>query len=142
MKMVDAPDGDVKRLLVERGETFAQTSIEARAQIAQLGAPMIDDGAVAHARPSRIVAALFLAAAKTKHFSAVAESHPDGDGHATAKQPAAAGVPVTMVEDNAVAHLMPRRQMVLCAAEAVVESGGARRHPLPAPSFSRTAHGT
>merc|ERR1712087_991522 len=36
----------------------------------------------------------------------------------------AAGVPVTMIEDAAVAHAMSRTQMVLCGAEAVVESGG------------------
>ena len=129
---VDAKDfDDVKRLLVERGEMFAQTSIEARTQIAQLGVHMLPlDGAVVLTHGySRVLVALFLAAAKTRHFSVmVAESHPDGDGHTTAKQLSAAGVPVVMVEDNAVAHVMPRCQMVLCGAEAVVESGGARAH--------------
>ena len=33
------------RPLVERGEMFAATSLEARKQIALLGAPMVDDGA-------------------------------------------------------------------------------------------------
>ena len=129
MKM-DMPDFEkVKALLVERGEEFARTSLDARAQIAQLGAPMIDDGAVVLTQGySRVVVALFLEAAKTKHFSVmVAESHPDGDGHTTASMLTEAGVPVTMVEDSAVAHVMPRCQMVLCGAEAVVESGGARR---------------
>jgi len=129
---VDAKDfDDVKRLLVERGEVFAQTSIEARTQIAQLGVHMLplDVAVVLTHGYSRVVVALFLAAAKTRHFSVmVAESHPDGDGHTTAKQLSAAGVPVIMVEDNAVAHVMPRCQMVLCGAEAVVESGGACAH--------------
>lgn len=35
-----------------------------------------------------------------------------------------AGVPVTMVEDAAVAYVISRCQMVLVGAEAVAESGG------------------
>lgn len=131
MQMEDLTDFEaVKRLLVERGETFARTSLDARTQIAQLGAPLIDDGAVVLTHGySRVLVALFLTAAKTKHFSVmVAESHPDGAGHTTARMLIEKGVPVTVVEDCAVAHVMPRCQMVLCGAEAVVESGGL--HPL------------
>lgn len=127
MQMEDLTDFEaVKRLLVERGETFARTSLDARTQIAQLGAPLIDDGAVVLTHGySRVLVALFLTAAKTKHFSVmVAESHPDGAGHTTARMLIEKGVPVTVVEDCAVAHVMPRCQMVLCGAEAVVESGG------------------
>ena len=126
-QMEDLTDFEaVKRLLVERGETFARTSLDARTQIAQLGAPLIDDGAVVLTHGySRVLVALFLTAAKTKHFSVmVAESHPDGSGHTTARKLIEKGVPVTVVEDCAVAHVMPRCQMVLCGAEAVVESGG------------------
>ena len=131
MQMEDLTDFEaVKQLLVERGETFARTSLDARTQIAQLGAPLIDDGAVVLTHGySRVLVALFLTAAKTKHFSVmVAESHPDGAGHTTARKLIEKGVPVTVVEDCAVAHVMPRCQMVLCGAEAVVESGGL--HPL------------
>jgi len=71
------------------------------------------------------VTALLLAAASTKHFSViVAESHAEGQGHRTARELAAAGVPITMIEDAAVAYYMPRCQMVLSGAEAVAESGG------------------
>ena len=117
---------DIRRLLIERGEMLARTTIEARSKIAKIGAPFVDAGGVVLTLGySRCVVALLLAAAKTKHFSViVAESHPQGDGHTTAQQLAQAGVPVTMVEDAAVAYVMSRCQMVLCGAEAVLESGG------------------
>merc|ERR1740139_681524 len=64
MQMEDLTDFEaVKRLLVERGETFARTSLDARTQIAQLGAPLIDDGAVVLTHGySRVLVALFLTA--------------------------------------------------------------------------------
>ena len=124
---LEMPDFDMcKQLLIERGEMLAQTTIEGRSKIAHIGAPFVDTGGVVltHGH-SRVVVALLLAAAQAKHFSViVAESHPEGDGHRTAQQLAAAGVPVTIIEDAAVAYVMSRCQMVLCGAEAVLESGG------------------
>ena len=124
---LEARDFDAcKRLLIERGEMLARTTIEARSKIAKIGAPFVDAGGVVLTTGySRAVVALLLAAAKAKHFSViVAESHPEGDGHKTAQQLAQAGVPVTMIEDVAVGYAMSRCQMVLCGAEAVIESGG------------------
>jgi len=117
---------DCKRLIIERGEQFALAVVEAPSKIAKLGAPFVDDGGVVLTQGySRIVTALLLAAASTKHFSViVAESHAEGDGHRTARELAAAAVPVTMVEDAAVGYVMARCQMVLVGAEAVAESGG------------------
>jgi translation initiation factor eIF-2B subunit alpha len=120
-------DFDAMRgLLIERGQMLAKTTLEARSKIANVGAKFIEAGGVVLTHGvSRCVVALLLKAARTKHFSViVAESHPDGDGHQTAKQLAEAGVPVTIIEDAAVAHAMSRCQMVLCGAEAVLESGG------------------
>jgi len=116
----------LKCLLVERGDMLARTTLEARSKIARAGAAFVEaGGTVLTLGYSRCVVALLLAAANTKHFSVVvAESHPEGDGHQTAAQLADAGVPVTVVEDAAVAYAMSRCQMVLCGAEAVLESGG------------------
>merc|ERR1719424_83773 len=68
--------GTIKKLLAERGELFSKRSLDARVQIAQLGAPMIEDGALVLTHGySRVVVSLFLAAATKKHFSVmVAES--------------------------------------------------------------------
>mmetsp|Transcript_23727 Transcript_23727/g.50307 ORF Transcript_23727/g.50307 Transcript_23727/m.50307 type:complete len:306 (+) Transcript_23727:42-959(+) len=115
-----------RRLIGERGEQFALSVREAPRKIAKLGAPFVNEGgAVMTLGYSRIVTALLLEAAATKHFSViVAESHPHGDGHRTARELLAAGVPVTMVEDAAVAYVIARCQMTLVGAEAVAESGG------------------
>lgn len=124
---LELPDFDAcKKLLIERGETLARMPVEARSKIAKLGAAFVDAGGVVLTLGySRCVVGLLLEAARTKHFSViVAESHPQGDGHTTAEQLAGAGVPVTMIEDAAVAYAMSRCQMVLCGAEAVLESGG------------------
>ena len=101
-------------------------ALEARSKIAHMGAPFIDAGGVVLTQGySRAVVALLLAAARVKHFSVVvAESHPEGDGHRTALELSQAGVPVTMIEDAAVAYVMARCQMVVSGAEAVLESGG------------------
>ena len=123
---VEADFDALKQLLVERGEQLARTTLEARSKIAHAGAAFVEaGGTVLTLGYSRVVVALLLAAARNKHFSVVvAESHPEGDGHQTAAQLADAGVPVTVVEDAAVAYAMSRCQMVLCGAEAVLESGG------------------
>lgn len=115
-----------KSLLIERGEMFAQSAIDARTKIAALGSPFIQAGGVVLTHGfSRCAVATILAAAKSRHFSVlVAESHPEGNGHTTASQLVAAGVPVTMIEDTAVAHAMATTQLCICGAEAVVESGG------------------
>ncbi len=116
----------LKRLLIERGEMFARSTLESRAKIAKIGAPFVEAGGIVLTQGySRVVVALLLDAARHKHFSVmVAESHPQGGGHVTAAQLADAGVPVTMLEDAAVAYAMSRCQMVLSGAEAVLESGG------------------
>eukprot|EP00965_Chrysotila_dentata_P223878 6193849-Pleurochrysis_carterae.AAC.1 len=124
---LDVSDFDAcKRLLIERGEMFANTAQTARTTVAQLGAPFVPAGGVVLTMGySRMVSGVLTAAATSHHFSViVAESHPHGGGHAMAAELAAAGVPVTMIEDAAVACTMSRCQMVLCGAEAVVESGG------------------
>lgn len=116
----------MRRLILERGEMLARTTLEARSKIARVGAPFIEAGGVVLTQGhSRVVVALLLEAARTRHFSViVAESHPDGEGHATAEALTQASVPVTMIEEAAVAYAMSRCQMVLCGAEAVLESGG------------------
>ncbi|EOD06072.1 hypothetical protein EMIHUDRAFT_68766 [Emiliania huxleyi CCMP1516] len=130
---LDVPDfGSCKALLIERGEMFAQKAQAARDRIAQLGAPFVTDGAMVltHGYSRMVLGVLLAAAARGCHFSVlVAESHSGGGGHATAHELARAGVPVTMIEDAAVAHAMARTSLCLSGAEAggaaaVVESGG------------------
>lgn len=119
---LDVPDfGSCKALLIERGEMFAQKAQAARDRIAQLGAPFVTDGAMVltHGYSRMVLGVLLAAAARGCHFSVlVAESHSGGGGHATAHELARAGVPVTMIEDAAVAHAMARTSLCLSGAEA------------------------
>lgn len=114
--------------ILERGEFFKEHSTRARAKIAELGAPFIQDGAtVLTTGYSRVVVALLLHAAQKlkKRFTVLlTESHVDGPGYALGGTLAAAGIPVTVIDDAAVAVGLERADMVLCGAEAVVENGG------------------
>jgi translation initiation factor eIF-2B subunit alpha len=124
---LEAKDFDAcKRMLIDRGEMFARTTLEARGKIAKVAVPFIDAGGIVLTTGySRVVISLLQLAARTKHFTViVAESHPQGGGHTTAAVLSQDGVPVTMIEDAAVAYAMSRCQMVLVGAEAVLESGG------------------
>jgi translation initiation factor eIF-2B subunit alpha len=62
-----------KAWLIERGNTFAETSLKARAKIAELGECFIRDGSVVmtHGNSRVVMALLKRAAAQGKHFSVV-----------------------------------------------------------------------
>ena len=65
-----------KAWLIERGNTFAATSLKARAKIAELGECFIRDGSVVmtHGNSRVVLALLKRAAAQGKHFSVVARA--------------------------------------------------------------------
>lgn len=116
-----------KKFLIERGHRFAETSLKARAKVAEYGDGFVRDGSVilTHGLSRVVVAVLKQAAAQGKHFSVVVtEGRPDNAGLSTAKLLAEVGIPVTVVLDSAAAFMMERVDMVLVGAEAVVESGG------------------
>ena len=111
-----------KAWLIERGNTFAATSLKARAKIAELGECFIRDGSVVmtHGNSRVVLALLKRAAAQGKHFSVVVrcprapvhcaavlmhflsgrpaaqvtEGRPDSTGPHTARMLVDAGVPV------------------------------------------------
>ena len=116
-----------KAWLIDRGNTFAETSLKARAKIAELGECFIRDGSVVltHGHSRVVLALLKRAVAQGKHFSVVVstslplataaaahqppqvtEGRPDSTGPHTARLLVDAGVPVR-----------PRRR-ARCAAQA------------------------
>jgi len=117
-----------RRMIIERGEFFKECSTRARAKIAELGAPFVCDGAtVITTGFSRVVIALLLHAAiqlKRRFTVVVAESHASGPGYRLARTLVDAGIPVTIIDDAAVAVGLERADLVLCGAEGVVENGG------------------
>ena len=113
-----------KAWLIERGNTFAETSLAARAKIAELGECFIRNGSVVltHGNSRVVMALLKRAAAEGKHFSVVVrlqpwtrplqlrlhpyirrikvtEGRPDSTGPHTAKLLTDAGVPVRQCAD-------------------------------------------
>lgn len=95
---------ECKRRLIERGEYFKGRTEASRDKIAQVGERFIQDGSVilTHGN-SRVVAAVFERAAKTKRFRVyVTESRPDGSGYSFAERLLSAGVSVTIILDSSV----------------------------------------
>lgn len=119
---------ELKAQLVERGEAFADKSLRSRAKIAELGQNFVRDGATVLVHGfSRVVLALLVRAANVgnKNFNVIAtEGRPDGSGCLMARLLVEAGIPVEIIADTAVAHMMEQIDLVLVGAEAVVESGG------------------
>ena len=54
----------------------------------------------------------------------VCEARTDDIGYTTAKRLQDAGIPVTVIMDNAVAYFMETVDLVLLGAEGIVENGG------------------
>lgn len=75
--------GSAKNELLRRGERFANMSMSARAKIAELGHSFIQDNCTLLVHGvSRVVTALILKAAESKHFSLIiTESRPDAAGY-------------------------------------------------------------
>jgi len=117
-----------KKLLIERGEIFGKSAMNARNAIATFVDRFVRDGQTLFVQGySRVVihALLHSAHVQKKHFTVfVAEGRPNCSGYATAKALKDAGIPVVLVPDTAVAALLGDVDFVLMGAEAVVESGG------------------
>ncbi|TMW65526.1 hypothetical protein Poli38472_008168 [Pythium oligandrum] len=115
-----------KSQLIDRGKLFAETSLSSRKRIAEVGHSFIRNGmrVMTHGI-SRVVIALLLEAAKTKHFSVyITEGRSNDAGAQTAEKLAEAGIPTTVILDAAVGYYMEQVDMVIVGAEGVVENGG------------------
>ena len=112
--------------ILERGQRFAGISMAARDRIAQVGHGFVGDGQVVLTHGwSRVVAALLLKAAETKHFSIyILEGRPDATGAKAAQFYAKAGIPTKLFIDAAMGYIMEKVDLVLVGAEGVVENGG------------------
>mmetsp|Transcript_12868 Transcript_12868/g.24481 ORF Transcript_12868/g.24481 Transcript_12868/m.24481 type:complete len:387 (-) Transcript_12868:101-1261(-) len=116
-----------RKRLIERGNVFAETSLQARAKIAALGQRFVREGGVVLTHGfSRVVISVLKAATKAgKNFTVVVtEGRPEHSGTRMAKVLLAAGIPTTLVLDSAAAFVMERVDMVLVGSEGVVENGG------------------
>jgi len=117
---------DCKRVLIERGELFADISQRSRLRIAEVGRSFIKDGALVltHAN-SNVVRELLLRASETKNFSVVVtEGRPECTGYVLAKKLQEHSIPVSLVLDSGVGAIMDKVDVVVVGAEGVLENGG------------------
>ena len=112
--------------ILERGQRFAGVSMASRDRIAKVGHGFVGQGQIVLTHGwSRVVAALLLKAAETKHFSIyILEGRPDATGAKAAQFYAKAGIPTKILLDVAMGHVMEQVDLVLVGAEGVVENGG------------------
>jgi translation initiation factor eIF-2B subunit alpha len=114
--------------VLERGKRFAGITLAARDRIAQVGADFIQEGQTVLTHGfSRVVASILLQAAETKNFDIVIlEGRPDAAGAKAAQHYAnhSSNIPITVVLDSAMGHVMESVDIVLTGAEAVLENGG------------------
>ncbi|KAI5843015.1 hypothetical protein DFP73DRAFT_553013 [Morchella snyderi] len=114
--------GAFKKKLQENGHLFAQSAREARFKIAGLGVGMLRDGEVVmvHGYSRCAVGILKLAAERNVRFKViVTETRPSCQGTKLAVELRALGVPVAVIDDNAVAYAMKKCRSVLIGAESI-----------------------
>ena len=126
--LLEIPDfAECKKRIIDRGCWFASKAANCRQSIADLVCRFITDDTVLflHGHSRVVTQCLVHAASRGTHFSViVTEGRPDFAGHRAAKELVAAGIPVTIILDAAVAHHMEKASLVLLGAEGVVENGG------------------
>lgn len=134
-----------KQQLQASGHLAAQRAREARAQVAAVGVGAIHDGATVFLHGhSRCVVGLLRKAAQeaSRRFTAiVTETRPSLLGLRTARELRAAGIPVAVVDDNAMAYALKKARLVLIGAEGVFGDGSILNivRPLP-PLLLRVAN--
>jgi translation initiation factor eIF-2B subunit alpha len=119
--------GKCKEEILKRGEKIAGISLTSREHIAKVGHSFVEDGCtvLVHGH-SRVVVSLLLKASESKQFNIlVTEGRPNSsDGAGAAQIFAKAGIPTTVISDNAVGHMMDRVDLCIVGAEGVMENGG------------------
>eukprot|EP00698_Gefionella_okellyi_P007434 TRINITY_DN1815_c0_g1_i1.p1 TRINITY_DN1815_c0_g1~~TRINITY_DN1815_c0_g1_i1.p1 ORF type:complete len:349 (+),score=62.71 TRINITY_DN1815_c0_g1_i1:93-1049(+) len=113
--------------LISGGLLFEEFCTKSTAKIATSHARFIRDGATVLIHGDATVVPLVLNEAHKagKQFSVlVTEGLPSQSGVRLAKQLQVYGLPVEIIQDSTVAHRMEQVDMILCGADAVVESGG------------------
>ena len=118
----------LKKLLVNRGNFFAEHLVNSRQQICQYCLRFIHNGSVIliHSH-SQVVYEVLRYAVKNgnKKFECiVTESQPNKEGHFMMKKLKECNIPCKIILDSSVASIMNNVDFVLVGSEAVVQSGG------------------
>ncbi len=122
------PVSDFREAVAKDAEAYRQWSEQARAKIALYATRVIPDGGVVFTftLSETVLGALREAAGRGLEFRVlVTESRPNSDGTMTARALAEQGVQVEVGIDAGVGELVPRADVMLVGAEAVLADGSA-----------------
>mmetsp|Transcript_12280 Transcript_12280/g.31289 ORF Transcript_12280/g.31289 Transcript_12280/m.31289 type:complete len:334 (+) Transcript_12280:78-1079(+) len=117
----------VKSLLIQRSNRFADRLVSSRDRLASFGHKFIGDGktVLVHGYSRAVVSVLRLAASKGRNFEVVVtEGRPDCSGYKLAQKLTECNIPAKIIMDTAIGFVMERVDMVLVGAEGLLESGG------------------
>lgn len=125
---MDLQDFELLRAkLIERGAQFRANALASTQRIAEAAETFLRDGMtlLTHAYSPTVLAAVQRAVSQGKRVRVmVTESRPGDAGTRMVEALLALDVPVTVLADAHVAHVMAHVDVVMLGAEAVVENGG------------------
>jgi ribose 1,5-bisphosphate isomerase len=116
----------VRSAAVKSAKEFIANSLSAIQRIGEIGAKRVTDGdkLLTHCNSAAVVAILKTAWSQGKRFEVtVTETRPRFQGRITAKELGSAGIPVTLILDDAVRFFMNRIDKVIVGADAITANG-------------------
>jgi ribose 1,5-bisphosphate isomerase len=117
---------EMRRIAMEAAEEFIENARTAIHRIGEIGARRIVDGDVllTHCNSSAAIEVMKTAWSEGRKFEVfVTETRPRFQGHITARELTQAGIPVTLILDDAVRYFMQRVDKVIVGADAVTANG-------------------
>ena len=117
---------DVKLIAIKAADDFIELTKTAIERIGEIGAKRIRDGDVllTHCNSSAAISVMTTAWRHGRKFEVfVTETRPRFQGHLTAHALARAGIPVTLILDDAVRYFMQDVDTVLVGADAITANG-------------------
>jgi ribose 1,5-bisphosphate isomerase len=116
----------VRSTAVKSAKDFIANSLSAIQRISEIGAKRVTDGdrLLTHCNSSAVVAILKTAWSQGKRFEVtVTETRPRFQGRITANELGSAGIPVTMILDDAARFFMNKIDKVIVGADAITANG-------------------
>jgi ribose 1,5-bisphosphate isomerase len=116
----------MRTIAIEAAQEFIENAKTAVQKIGEIGARRIVDGDVllTHCNSSAAIEVMKTAWSQGRKFEVfVTETRPRFQGHITARELARAGIPVTLILDDAVRYFMQRVDKVIVGADAVTANG-------------------
>jgi ribose 1,5-bisphosphate isomerase len=117
---------EMRSIAIKTTEEFIENAETAIHKIGEIGARRIVDGDVllTHCNSSAVIEVMKTAWSQGRKFEVfVTETRPRFQGHITARELTEAGIPVTLILDDAVRYFMQRVDKVIVGADAVTANG-------------------